>query len=131
MATLLLADINLIVQTAAFVILIVSVMHAKKKNFQSHFKTADIAAFFLAISFLWMGYSFLKNISVLILQLTATGSLLAIAHVAFGIPALFAVLSFVFSRFIKKTLIPMRMTFLLWILAFFLGIVMYTIYYLF
>ncbi len=124
------ADANLIVQTAAIIILMLSVMHVKKKNFPAHFKYTKIAASFLAISFLWMGYSFINNIQVFILHLTTPGSLIAVAHAVIGIPALAAGLSFALGRFIEKTLIPMRITFLLWTLAFFLGIVLYIIYYL-
>ncbi len=130
MAAVLFADINLVVQAAAFVILITGVMHVKKKDFPVHFKYADVAASLLAISFLWMGYSFLNNTPLFILRPATPSSLLVFAHVASGIPALFAGLSFALGRFIKKTLIPMRITLLLWTLAFFMGTAMYIIYYL-
>ncbi len=126
-----LADLTLIVQTAAFVILLFGVMHAKKKKFSKHFKTADIAVISGVLAFLWMGSSLLNNSGALIAHLTSPITMLAIFHAAIGLMALLGGIAFVSSRFIKKTLAPMRIIFLFWALALFLGITLYLMYYVF
>ncbi len=125
-----LADLTLIVQIAAFVILLSGVIYVKKKNLQNHFKMADIAVFFGLLAFLWMGFSLVKNFKTLILNITASSSLFTIIHVAIGLIALITGVLFVSNRYIKKIRFNMRIAFLLWAMALFFGIVLYTMYYL-
>ena len=126
-----LANLTLILQTAAFMILLFGVMHAKKKKFPNHFKTADIAVISCILAFLWMGLSLLNNSRALISSLTSTITILALFHAAIGSLALLGGLAFVSNRFIKKTQLPMRIIFLFWALALFLGITLYRMYYVF
>ncbi|MBU3966766.1 MAG: hypothetical protein KKG76_05230 [Euryarchaeota archaeon] len=58
-------------------------------------------------------------------------TLLALFHAAIGSLALLGGIAFVSNRFIKKTLAPMRIIFLFWALAQFLGITLYIMYYVF
>ncbi|TRZ86880.1 MAG: hypothetical protein D4R88_10160 [Methanosarcinales archaeon] len=124
-----LANVTLMVQIAAFIILIFGVLHAKKKDFLKHFKTADIAVVFGILAFLWMSYRFVINFRAIILNITSQDSLLLIVHVVAGILGLSGGIAFVLNKFIKKTLISMRMVFLAWTIALLLGIVLYAIYY--
>jgi hypothetical protein len=124
-----LANVTLIVQIAVFIILLFGVMHAKKKDLLKHFKTADVAVIFGILAFLWMSYRFLINFHAIISNITSQDSLLLIVHVVAGILGLSGGIAFVLKKFIKKTLIPMRMVFLAWMVALLLGIVLYATYY--
>lgn len=128
---ILLADLTLVVQTAAFMILLFGVMHVKKKNFSKHFKAADIAVLSGILAFLWMGSSLLNNYRALISSFTSPITTLAIFHAAIGSLALIGGMAFVSNRFIKKTMVPMRIIFLFWALALFLGITLYIMFYVF
>lgn len=123
------ADITLIVQTAAFVILVFGVMNAKKKQFPEHFKTANIAVISCILAFFWMGLSFLNNYVAFISRLTSPITMLAFFHALIGSLALTGGIAFVTGRFFNKTLAHMRMIFLFWALALFLGITVYIMYY--
>jgi uncharacterized membrane protein YozB (DUF420 family) len=125
------ADLTLIVQTASFITLLFGVMYAKKKMFSKHFKTADIAVISGVLAFLWMGSSLLNNSGALISNLTSPITMLALFHAAMGSLALLGGIAFVSNRFIKKTQVPMRIIFLFWALALFLGITLYIMYYVF
>ncbi len=127
----LLANLTLIVQTAAFMILLFGVMNAKKMKFSKHFKAADIAVISGILAFLWMGLSLLNNYGAIISHLTSLITMLAIFHAAIGSMALIGGIAFVSNRFIKKTKVPMRIIFLFWALALFLGITLYIMYYVF
>ena len=124
-----LANVTLIVQTVAFMILLLGAMYAKKKEFLKHFKIADIVVIFGILAFLWMSYSFVNNFRAIISNITSQGSLLLIVHVVAGLLGLSGGIAFVLNKFIKKTLIPMRVVFLAWTIAFLLGIVLYATYY--
>ena len=124
-----LANLTLILQIAAFMILLFGVMHEKKKEFLIHFKTADLTVIFGFLAFLWMSSRFVTNFHPIILHVTSLDSLLAIAHVVAGPLALSGGLGFALNRFIKKTLIPMRVVFLAWTIALLLGIALYASYY--
>lgn len=124
-----LANLTLMVQIAVFMILLFGVMHAKKKDFLKHFKTADIAVIFGILAFLWMSYSFLINFRAIISNITSQDSLLLIVHVVAGLLGLSGGIAFVLNRFIKKTLIPMRVVFLAWTIALLLGMALYATYY--
>ncbi len=126
-----LADLTLIIQIVAFIILIFGVMHAKKKKFSKHFKTADIAVISGILAFLWMGSSLLNNSRALIVQPKSPITILALFHTAIGSLALLSGIAFVSNRFIKKTRSPMRLIFLLWALALLLGITLYIMLYVF
>lgn len=127
----LLADITLIVQIAAFVILLFGIMHVKKKDFSKHFKTADIAVILGITAFLWMGYSFLNNSRAFISNPASPITLLTLFHSVVGSMAILGGSAFVSSRLIKKTLVPMRLVFLVWMLALLLGTAMYITVYVF
>jgi len=124
-----LANLTLIVQSAAFMILLFGVMNAKKKNFSKHFKAADIGVFSCILAFLWMGLSFLNNYGAIISRPTSPIIMLTLLHAAIGSMALIGGIAFVSNRFIKKTMVPMRIIFLFWALALFLGITLYIMYY--
>ena len=123
------ANLTLMVQIVAFIILLFGVVHAKKKDFLKHFKTADIAVIFSILAFLWMSYRFFINFSAMMLNITSQNSLILIVHVVAGLLALSGGIAFVLNKFIKKTLIPMRMVFLAWTMALLLGIGLYATYY--
>jgi hypothetical protein len=124
-----LVNLMLMVQIAGFIILLFGVMHAKKKEFLKHFKTADIAVIFAILAFLWMSFSFVNNFHPILLNMNPQEGLLMIAHVVTGLLALSGGLAFALNRFIKKTLIPMRVVFLAWTIALLLGIALYFTYY--
>lgn len=123
------ADLTLILQIAAFVMLLSGVMYAKKKKFLKHFKTADIAVISGILAFLWMGSSLWNNYHALISSLTSSITILTLFHAAIGSLALLGGMAFVSNRFIEKTRAPMRIIFLFWALALFLGITLYILYY--
>lgn len=127
----LLANLTLLLQIAAFVLLLSGVMHAKKKKFLKHFKTADIAVISGILAFLWMGLSLLNNSHALISSLTSPITILTLFHAAIGSLTLLGGMAFVSNRFIKKTQAPMRIIFLFWSLALLLGITLYIMYYFF
>ena len=124
-----LANLTLMLQIAAFIILFFGVMHAKKKEFLKHFKKADIAVIFGIFAFFWMSYRFVSNLRPIILHITSLDSLLAIAHFVAGLLALSGGIAFALNSFINKTLIPMRLVFLAWTIALLLGIALYALYY--
>jgi hypothetical protein len=124
-----LANLTLMVQIAAFMILLFGIMHAKKKDFLKHFKTADIAVVFGILAFLWMSYSFLNNFRAIISKITSQDSLLLIVHIVAGLMGLMGGIAFVLNKYIRKTLIPMRIIFLAWTIALLLGIAVYATYY--
>lgn len=124
-----LAYLTLILQTAAFIILLFGVMHAKKKRFLKHFKTADIAVISGILAFFWMGSSLLNNYGAIIASLTSLISMVMLFHAAIGLLALLGGIAFVSNRFINKTQAPMRIIFLFWALALLLGITLYIMHY--
>ncbi len=123
------ANLTLIIQTAAFMILLLGVIQAKKKNFSKHFKAADIAVISGILAFLWMGLSLLNNYGAIKSHLSSPITMLTLFHAAIGSIALIGGIAFVSNRFIKKTIIPMRIIFSFWALALFLGITLYITYY--
>ncbi len=125
----LMADLAIIIQTAAFIILISGVIYIKKKDYQRHFKLADIAVFFAILSFLWMGYSLMNNFQALISNISASRNLIAVIHIITGLIVLLTGIFFVANRYIKKIRNNMRMVFTLWAFALFLGFLLYIMYY--
>lgn len=130
MAAGIFANANIVLQVAVFIILVIGVINARKKNFPAHFKFAYVAASLLAVSFLWMGYSFVINFPALLANISSSGSLLSLAHPVAGFAALSGGLAFALNRFITKTLIPMRFVFTAWTISLLLGIALYIQYYL-
>ncbi len=124
------ADVTLIVQIIAFILLFSGVIYAKRKNYPKHFKMAYIVVFMALLAFLWMSFSLINNLQALISNLTSSRSMFAVIHVVVGLAALLAGVSFAFNRFIRKIRNNMRITFLLWVFALLLGIALYTMYYL-
>jgi len=122
------ADMTLVVQIAGFIILFSGSVYVKRKDFPKHFKLARIAVFLGIVSLIWMGYSLISHLLTGALFLDITGNLL-ILHAIIGSLALFAGVFFAFDRLIRKTIIHMRIVFLLWTAALFLGIVFYINYY--
>jgi uncharacterized membrane protein YozB (DUF420 family) len=125
-----LADMTLIIQIVAFVLLFSGVIYAKKKKYPEHFKIAYLVVFLGLLAFLWMGFSLINNFQALIYNLASPVSLLAVIHVTAGLAALLAGISFALNRFIRKIRDNMRVSFLLWGFAFLFGIVLYALYYL-
>jgi len=125
----LIADLAIIVQAAAFIILVSGVIYIKKKNYQRHVKLADIAVFFGMLSFLWMGFSLMNNFQALISNISASRNLITIIHIITGLIVLITGISFAANRYIKKFQNNMRMAFLLWAFALFLGFILYIMYY--
>ena len=123
------ADLALILQIAGFVILCLGVISAKKGDFLKHFTAARVTVLLGVMTFLWMGPSLIRNFQALASHLTTLSSLLMIFHVIIGTLALLTGTFFAFDRLIKKTRNHMRTMFILWSAALFLGIVIYTIYY--
>ncbi len=123
------ADLALIIQITGFIILCLGVMYVKRKDFLKHFTLERITVLLAVIAFLWMGSSLLINFQALILHLTALSNLLTVFHVIFGVAALLSGIFLAFDRLIKKTRNSMRTMLLLWSAALFLGIAVYTIYY--
>ncbi len=123
------ADLTLILQIVAFIMLIIGVLYVKKKKFSNHYKMADIAVFFAMLTFLWMSFSFINNFKSLIYNIKALTSLVVTIHVFAGLLALITGIFFVFNRFIKKVRNSMRITFLSWTAALLLGILLYALFY--
>jgi hypothetical protein len=119
------SDLVLIAQTAGFLILLLGLIYAKKKNFLNHDKMAKIAVLIGSLSFVWMGYSLISNLLALI-SMTFRGSLI-VSHVIIGSLAIFMGVFLVLDE-IKKTETSMRIIFVSWTAAIFLGAVLYIMY---
>jgi uncharacterized membrane protein YozB (DUF420 family) len=119
------SDLVLIAQTAGFLILILGFVYARKKNFLKHDAMAKIAILIGSSSFVWMGYSLISNFLAFI-SINFMG-LLIVSHVIIGLSALFMGVSLVLDE-IKKTKTFMKVTFISWTAAIFLGVVLYIIY---
>ncbi len=76
-----------------------------------------------------MGLSLLNNYGAIKSHLTSPITMLMLFHAAIGSIALIGGIAFVSNRFIKKTIVPMRIIFSFWALALFLGITLYIMYY--
>jgi hypothetical protein len=127
-----LADLALIISIAAFIILCLGVVYAKRGILLRHFKTTRLAVLLLIIAFIWMGPRFIGSVHIIIVRLkvlTALPILITVFHAVIGTSALLAGIFLGFDKVIKKTRYPMRTVFLLWILALFLGIVTYIVRY--
>ncbi|MFA4934559.1 MAG: hypothetical protein WC568_01860 [Candidatus Methanoperedens sp.] len=122
----LLADMTLVAQTAGFLAIFLGYIYARKKNFLKHDITAKIAVLLGGLSFVWMGFSLVSNFLPLI-SMTFMG-LLIVSHAITGLLALFMGIFLVFNE-IKKTKTPMRVVFLLWAAAMFLGVIVYIVLY--
>ena len=122
----LLADMTLVAQTAGFLAIISGYVYARKKNFLKHDITAKTAVLLGSISFIWMGFSLVSNFLPLI-SITFMG-LLIVSHAITGSLALFMSIFLVFNE-IKKTKTPMRVAFLSWAAAMFLGVIFYIVLY--
>lgn len=122
------ADMTLVDHIAGFIILFSGSLYVKRKDFSKHFILTRIAVFLGIVSLIWMGYSLISHFLTGALFLDTTGYLL-ILHATIGSLALFGGVFFAFDRLIRKTIIPMRIVFLLWTAALFLGIIFYISYY--
>lgn len=119
------SDLTLIISIAGFIILCFSVLYAKRGNLLNHFKMTRLAVFLLVIVFIWMGPRFIGSLHIMISRITTLSSLVMLFHVGIGTSALLSGIFLAFDRLINKTRYPMRIVFLLWILALFLGICIY------
>lgn len=119
------SDLILIAQIAGFLILFLAFIYARKQNFLKHDKMSRIAILLGSLSFVWMGYSLISNFLALI-SLTFKG-LLIVSHLIVGLLALFMGIFTVLDE-IKKTKTSMRVIFVSWTGAIFLGAVIYIIY---
>jgi len=116
------ADMTLIAQTAGILILFLGWRYAKTKNFLKHDKTAKISVMLGSLSFIWMGFSLVSDL-LLLISTTLTG-LLIFFHAIIGLLALFMGLFLVLGE-IKKTRMFMIISFSSWTAAMFLGVVLY------
>jgi len=119
------SDLILMAQTAGLLILFAGLIFARKKHFLKHDKMAKMAVIIGVLSFLWMGYSLISNFLALI-SMSIMG-LLIVSHVIIGLLALFMGVFLVLDE-IKKTKTFMRVTFVSWIAAIFLGVLSYIMY---
>ena len=118
------ADMTLIAQTAGFLILFLGWKYAKTKNFLKHDKTARASVLLGGLSFIWMGFSLVSDL-LLLISTNLTG-LLIFSHVIIGLLALFMGLFLVLGE-IKKTRMFMIISFSSWTTAMFLGVVLFYI----
>jgi hypothetical protein len=123
------ADLTLIISIAGFIILCLSIVYAKRQILSKHFKMARFTVLLLIIVLIWMGFRFIAGFHLIVSHLTALPSLVVLSHVIIGVPALLLGIFLAFDRIIGKTRFPMRIVFLLWILALSLGIGVYIIRY--
>jgi len=124
-----LADLALIISIASFIILCLGVVYAKRGILLRHFKMSRITVLLLIIAFLWMVFRFIGSFNIIVSRLTALPIMITVFHVIIGTFALIAGIFFAFDMLIKKTRSPMRIVFLLWILAILLGIITYIVRY--
>ena len=123
------AVISLIIQTIAYVILIVGFTFAKKKNFKIHKRTMIIATLLNFISlFVVMLSSFYSIVSGISFAAINSFSLITIFHHSVGLITL--VLAFLVvlrgcSSIVKNTRMLMIILFVLWSIAYFLGAYLY------
>jgi uncharacterized membrane protein YozB (DUF420 family) len=123
------SDLTLIISIVGFIILCLSVLYAKRGNLLNHFKMTRLAVLLLVMVFIWMGPRFIGSFHIIISRITVLPSLVLLFHVVIGTPALLSGIFLAFDRLINKTRYPMRIVFLLWILALFFGICTYIIRY--
>jgi len=128
------ATASLILQTIAYVVLIVGFLSARKKNFKTHKRIMSIATLInfvsLFIVMLPIFYSLILGISFATINSTSS---VIILHHSIGLITL-VLASLVILKgcrsIIKNTRILMITIFSLWSIAFFLGIYIYAIFYL-
>ena len=115
-------DATLILISTGFLILLYGVISAKKQQFSTHIKMANIAVIFGSAAAIWMFYSlieiFLPLISI------SYENLILIFHALIGTCALFFGILFSFNK-ISKTRTTMRIVFLFWFVAIFSGTFIY------
>lgn len=127
------AAASLIVQTIAYLILILGYTIARKKRFQKHKKTMAAATLLNFVSlFLVMLPVFYSLVYGISLSTVSTTSLIVIVHHSIGLITL-VLASIVILRgctsIIKNTKILMITIFTLWSITYFLGIIVYLMFY--
>jgi uncharacterized membrane protein YozB (DUF420 family) len=128
------ATISLIIQTVAYIVLIVGFTFARKKNFTVHKKIMSSATLLnFASLFVVMLPSFYAIVSGISLSTISPTSFLIIFHHSIGLITLLLA-SLVILRgcrsIVKNTRILMIVIFILWSIAYFLGIYVYIMLYL-
>lgn len=123
-----LTNAALITISAGFLILLYGVISVKKQQFSRHIKMANIAVLFGSAAVMWMFYSLIETFLPLISMSYA--GLIIIFHVLIGTCALFLGILFTLNE-ISKTRTTMRIVFLFWFVAMFLGIFLYLNLYIF
>jgi len=124
------ADTTLILQVAGFIILLSSVMYAKKKIFLRHFQMARITVSLGFVSLIWMVTSLVNSFQIISSHITVFSSLLTVAHATMGVLAMTTGILLASDRLIKKAKAPMRAIFFIWAAALLMGIIVYIKYYL-
>jgi hypothetical protein len=124
-----LADLALIISIAGFIVLCLGVVYTKRGILLGHFKLTRLAVLLLIIAFIWMSPRFIGSFHIIVSSLTDLPILIMVFHAVIGTSALLAGIFFGFDIVIKKTHYPMRIVFLLWILALLLGIGTYIVRY--
>ena len=128
------AAISLILQTIAYIILLAGFIFAKKKDFKIHKKTMIIATLLnFASLFIVMLPSLYAIISGISFATISSISFIIIFHHSIGLITL-VMASLVILRgcssIVKNTRILMITIFTLWSLSYFLGIYIYSMFYL-
>jgi uncharacterized membrane protein YozB (DUF420 family) len=128
------AAISLIIQTIAYAILIAGFVFAKKKDFKIHKKTMTVATLLnFASLFIVMLPSFYSIVSGISLAAISSSSSIIIFHHSIGLITL-VLASLVILRgcssIVKNTRILMITIFTLWSISYFLGIYIYSMFYL-
>lgn len=127
------ATVSLIIQTIAYGILIVGFIFAKKKDFKIHKKTMSVATLLnFASLFVVMLSSFYSIVSGVALTISSF-SFVIIFHHSVGLITL-VLASLVILRgcrsIVKNTRFLMITIFTLWSISYFLGIYIYSMFYL-
>jgi uncharacterized membrane protein YozB (DUF420 family) len=127
------ASISLVLQTVAYLILVIGFVFAKKKNFQKHKKVMASATLLSFVSLIIvMLPSFYAIISGISLAAISSSSLLIIVHHSIGLITL-VLASLVILKgcrsIMKDTRTLMITIFSLWSIAFFLGVFIYAMFY--
>ena len=128
------ATVSMIIQTIAYVILIAGFIFAKKKDFKIHKKTMIIATLLNFVSlFIVMLPSFYAVISGISFAAISSSSFIIILHHSVGLITL-VLASLVILRgcrsIVKNTRLLMITIFTLWSISYFLGIYIYSMFYL-
>ena len=131
--------INMFLQLVILAVVTIGVVFAKRRSFQFHERIMSLAMVLVVISLVWwMGISLIENFNVLTESPFATGSLITIFHVIFGVLTTVLTVTIVYKRIrasshirfrVKNRKTLMRATLLLWLITFALGLSFYLFFF--